>query len=118
MTSVRQPTPSVTERDVERIVRRDYPASAAREILELIATVSVQEKPRVVLACLKIASGDFDRLRANLSCASGYYRELLGEAEYPLATKRWSRIESLTEDEVRAIYDKDWRQYSEWLTRA
>jgi hypothetical protein len=90
---MRQPTPSVTENDVERIVRRDYPANVADEILALIATVTVREKPRVVLACLKIASGNVDRLRANLSCASGYYRELLGEAEYPLATKRWSRIE-------------------------
>jgi hypothetical protein len=72
----------------------------------------------VVLACLKVASGDLDRLRANLSCASGYYRELLSEAEYPLATKRWSRIQSLPEEEVRAIYDKDWRQYCDWLNRA
>ena len=62
MTPVRQPTPSVTEADVERIVRRDYPANVAGEILELIATVSVREKPRVVLACLKIASGDLNRL--------------------------------------------------------
>lgn len=115
---MRQPTPSVTENDVERIVRRDYPANVAGEILELIASISVREKPRVVLACLKIASGNLDRLRGNLSSASGYYRELLGEAEYPLATRRWSRIQSLPEDEVRAIYDKDWRQYSEWLTRA
>jgi len=74
------------------------------EILQLIATVTVREKPRVVLACLKIANGDLDRLRANLADASGYYRELLSEAEYPLATKRWSRIHSMPEDEVRDIY--------------
>jgi len=74
------------------------------EILQLIATVTVREKPRVVLACLKIANGDLDRLRANLADASGYYRELLSEAEYPLATKRWSRIHSMHEDEVRDIY--------------
>lgn len=117
MTPMRQPTPSVTEADVERVVRRDYPANVA-EIFELIAKVAVREKPRVVLACLKIESGNLDQLRANFSSASGYYRELLGEAEYPLATKRWSRIESLPEEEVRAIYEKDWRQYSEWLTRA
>jgi hypothetical protein len=47
MTPVRQPTPSVTEADVERIIRRDYPANVAGEILELIATVSVREKPLV-----------------------------------------------------------------------
>src|SRR5262245_8750853 len=114
---MRQPTPSVTEADVERVVRRDYPATLAGEILDLIAIVSVREKPRVVLACLKIANGDLHRLRANLANASGYYRELLSEAEYPLAAKRWSRLASLPEDEVRAIYEKDWWQYSEWLTR-
>lgn len=118
MNRVSQPTPSVNEDDVVRIVRRDYPAGAFEEIMALIAAVEVREKPRVVLGCLKIANGDLDRLRRELADASGYYREILGEAEYPLATKRWSRIESLSEEEVRAIYDKDWKQYSEWLTRA
>ena len=112
-----QPTPSVTESDVVRIVRRDYPADAVAGILELIATVDVREKPRVVLACLKIADGDLEKLRSNLADASGYYREILSEAEYPLATKRWFRVHSLSEDEVRSIYDKDWRQYSDWLAR-
>ena len=111
MTSrVPQPTPSVTESDVVRIVRRDYSADAEAAILELIARVDVREKPRVVLACLKIADGDLEKLQGNLANASGWYREILAEAEYPLATKRWFRIDSLSEDEVRSIYDKDWRQ--------
>jgi hypothetical protein len=118
MTSVPQPTPTVDESDVERIVRRDYPANVVGDIFALIQAVDVREKPRVVLACLKIARGNLDRLRKELSDASGYYREILSEAEYPIATKRWSRIPSLPEDEVRAIYDEDWRQYSEWLNRA
>lgn len=117
MTRMAQPTPNVDEGDVVRIVRRDYPPDAVAGILELIEAVEVREKPRVVLACLKIANGDLDNLRRGLGEASGYYREILGEAEYPLATKRWSRIESLSEDEVRAIYETDWRQYSEWLSR-
>lgn len=117
MTRPSQPTPSVNDDDVVRVVRRDYSASAVEAILALIATVEVREKPRVVLACLKIANGDLARLRKELADASGYYREILSEAEYPLATKRLFRIDSLTDDEVRAIYDKDWRQYVEWLTR-
>jgi hypothetical protein len=47
MTRVPQPT-------VERVLRRDYLANFVDEILALIATVEVREKPRVVLACLKI----------------------------------------------------------------
>jgi len=88
-----QPAPDVDMQDVERIVRRDYPADLADTILKDIAAVEVREKARVVLGCLK------------------------REAEYPLATKRWSRIESLTDEERASIYDKDWRQYSEWLHR-
>ena len=52
-----------------------------------------------------------------LSALCGATTRVLSEAEYPLATKRWFRLASLPEDEVRAIYEKDWRQYSEWLTR-
>ena len=117
MTRASQPTPTVDENDVERVLRRDYPPNLVDEILALIAAVEVSEKPRVVLGCLKIADGNVDRLRRELADASGYYREILGEAEYPLATKRWSRIPTLSDDEVRAIYDKDWQQYSAWLMR-
>jgi hypothetical protein len=113
-----QPTPSVTDDDVVRVLQRDYAAAEVDGILRLIAAVEVREKPRVVLACLKIANGDLARLRGELENAEGYYREILSEAEYPLATKRWSRIQSLSDDEVCAIYEKDWRQYSEWLNRA
>jgi hypothetical protein len=111
-----QPTPTVTDGDVERVVRRDYPMNVA-EILELIATIEMREKPRVMLACLKNGGGSVEKLKGELANATGWYREILGEAEYPLATKRWSRIESLSDDEVRAIYEKDWRQYFEWFSR-
>lgn len=112
-----QPHPTVDDQDVERIVRRDYPAEMVDSILGLITAVEVWEKPRVVLACLKVAGGDFDRLRKQLDDASGYWREILSEAEYPLATRRLFRLDSLSDEEVRTIYDKDWRQYSEWLNR-
>ena len=112
-----QPTPEVSDADVERVVRRDYAPAHVDTVLALVAEVEVREQPRVVLACLKIAAGNLDRLRGELANASGWYREQISEAEYPLASKRWSRIYSLPEDEVRAIFDKDWKQYSAWLSR-
>ena len=113
-----QPTPTVTDEDVDRVLCRDYPADCLDEIRARIAAVEVREKPRAILACLKIADGNVARLRGALTTVDGYYREIMGEAEYPLATKRWSRIESLPDHEVQAIYDQDWRQYRRWLTRA
>jgi hypothetical protein len=113
-----QPTPTVDANDVERVVRRDFPPHAIEEILRLVADLDVREKDRVVLACLKIANGNLDRLRGELANASGYFREILSEAEYPLATRRWFRMNSLSDEEVRRIYESDWRQYREWLDRA
>jgi len=118
MAKRKQPVPIVDALDVERIVRRDFSPDVAETVLSVVATIEVREKSRVVLGCLKIAGGNFDRLRAELTSASGYYREILSEAEYPRATKLWSKMSTMSDDECQAIYDSDRRQYSEWLTRA
>lgn len=34
-------------RTIERVLRRDYPANLTDELLALIATIEVREKPRV-----------------------------------------------------------------------
>ena len=49
--------------------------------------------------------------------APGYYREILSEAEYPMATKRWGSINKLSDSERQRIYDKDWAQYQQWFAR-
>jgi hypothetical protein len=112
-----QPTPVVDMDDVERVVRREYPVEMVADILRRIDAVDVREKPRVVLACLKVAKGDRRRLDAALSDAPGYWREILSEAEYPLATKRWSAMDRLSDEQQSAIYERDWNQYVAWLGR-
>jgi hypothetical protein len=103
--------------DVERVVRRDYPPDAVADILREIDATDVREKARVVLACLKVANGDRRRLHGELHNASGWYREILSEAEYPLATKRMFRMDKLSDQERSAIYQRDWNQYIAWLGR-
>jgi hypothetical protein len=110
-------TPDVDERDVERILRRDYPEGDIDELRDEIGRLEARFKWRVVVACLKIARGDVASLRRQLHDAPGYYRELMAEAESPRATKMWSRIEKLPEDERQAIHDGDRRQYEEWLRK-
>jgi hypothetical protein len=68
-----------------------------------------------ILACLKNAAGSVAALQEQLEEASGYYREIIAEAAYPNATRRWSRLDALAEVERQSIFDKDWRQYQEWL---
>ena len=107
--------PEVTEADVERVVRREYPAEIRAAVHELIRRVEVREKPRVVLACLKNARGDLERLKRGLADAGGYWREILGEAEYPNYTKKMFRIEELPAEERERIIEKDKTQYLRWL---
>lgn len=112
-----QHIPQVTEQDVERIVRRDHSPEDVDEILHLIELVEVREKERVVLACLKNADGNMTRLKDELESASGYWREIISKAEYPLTSKRWNKLQTLPESEREKVSDKDWAQYQEWLNR-
>ena len=109
--------PDVTEADVGRVVRRDYPPQIQPVIEELIRAVEVREKTRVVLACLKNANGDFEKLKGELGNASGWWREIISEAEYPNYTKKMFRIDRLTAEEQQRIIGKDKKQYLEWLQR-
>lgn len=109
--------PSVSDQDVERIVRRDYPDELHSAIRQLIQAVEVREKPRVVLACLKVANRSFPMLKAQLADAAGWWREIISEAEYPNYTKKMFRIERLSADEQERIIERDKNQYLQWLHR-
>lgn len=109
--------PTATPEDVERVLRRDFPAEAVDELRRLIEQVEVREKDRVMLACMKSAAGDVVKLKGNLNNASGYWREILGEAEYPNYTKKMFRIDRLPEAERAKIVEKDKVQYLAWFNR-
>ena len=108
-------TPEVTDVDVERVIDRDLPLEKRDEIRAVIEQVEVREKPRVILACLKSAGGDLQKLKGNLAEASGYYREIIGEAEYPNYMKKAFHIDKLSEVEKSVIIEKDKKQYLAWL---
>ena len=116
-----QPTPTVTAADVDRIVRRDFPADRVDEVhARLIDYGSEEWHPeidRVRLAVLKLAAGNLEELRMHLGIAKIDFRDVLSAAEYPLYTKKWFHIDKLPPDERQQIIDADWKQYQAWLTR-
>ena len=116
-----QPHPTVTRADVERIVRRDFPADRALEILAMLNEYGTEdwhrETDRVRLAILKLSAASIERLRYQLETAKSDYREVLGPAEYPGYMKRMFRIESLSSDEQQRIIDRDWKQYQDWFSK-
>ena len=103
-----QYTPTVTEEDVERLLKRDYLRETHDEIRSLFISVTIRERLRVIAACLKNAGGDVEHFKAQLSTANGYWRETISEAEYP-RVKKASRY---TEAE---IHDKQREQYLRWF---
>ena len=109
--------PEVTEADVERVVRRDYAPELQAVIEGLIRAVEVIEKPRVVLACLKNANRNLEKLKGELANASGWWREIISEAEYPHYSKKMFRIDRLSAEERQRIIEKDKKQYLDWLQR-
>lgn len=123
MQLAKQPVPQVNENDVERVVRRDFPADdydAVMTILDMYGTEAWQrECARVQLAALKLANSSLERLRSCIEIAKTDYRDVLSPAEYPAYRKiGWSQIRKLATEEQGNIIDSDRRQYEEWLNRA
>ena len=112
---IHQFVPDVSDSDVERVITRDWPAEEHEAIRAMIGQVKVRETPRVILACLKTSNGDTQRLKRNLADAPGYYREIIGDAEYPNYMRKVFRIDKLTDAEQLALIEKDKKQYLNWL---
>jgi hypothetical protein len=116
-----QPTPTVTSVDVERIVRRDFPADRVPEVLSMLSEYGdaawQREAHRVRVAALKLAAGSVERLRSEIEDAKCDYRDILAAAEYPDYFRRVPGPGKISTDEEQRIIDADWRQYQDWFTR-
>lgn len=115
-----QRTPLVSRDDVQRVVRRDFPAAEFSAALTVLGEYSSNiggeaGEARVQLAALRLALGDLTELRRHIAAARQDYRDVLAAAEYPEASIRWSAMDSLPDKERQKIYDSDWDQYQEWL---
>ena len=76
-----------------------------------------EKKPGSPSPVSKNSNGDSTKLKYYLTEASGYYREHIGEAEYPNYIKKMFHIDKLSEAERSSIFEKDKNQYLAWLHR-
>ena len=91
--------PDVTIDDLKLIVRRNFDSAASQSILIAMETVDARENTRVVLAYLKNARGDMENLLSEFDNALGYWRDTISVADYSLASKKWSRMQRMPDDE-------------------
>jgi hypothetical protein len=119
---VRQPIPDVTEKDVERIVRRDFPREQYDAVMRVLREYSQGRLPkecsRVHLAALKLAQGDLELLGLHIGHAELDFRDVLAAAEYPeyMSTVAF-RVSKLPRKEQLRIFNSDWDQYAKWLQK-
>lgn len=119
---VAQPVPQISAEDVDRVIRRDFPAEKFVEVSALLN--EYQSGPwkvsadRVRMAVLKLSSGDFAKLRTHIEMAKRDFRDVLAYAEYPAYMKVGFGVGKLPETEQSRIIGSDWQQYEEWLRKS
>lgn len=110
-----QQTPDVTRNDVLRVTAREFPndVDVVLAIFDKLSC-SLIEINRLHLSHLKLSGGSLQKLRESLTISDP--RDVVSRAEYPDYSKRgWAVIDKLSQKEVQAIIDDDWRQYQSWL---
>jgi hypothetical protein len=116
-----QPIPEVTEKDVIRIVQRDFPTRQLDDVMSILNEYGTKDwqrgLDRVRLAVLKLAGGDFQALRREIDVAKSDYRDVLAYAEYPEYMQKVSPSAGLAGHERDKIIRADWKQYQSWLNR-
>jgi hypothetical protein len=117
---VGQPVPKVTQKHVERIIRREFPAEYFSEIMtalhECLQGSDEQLRSRVQLAVLKLAGGKMNAFEDAIKSAKSDWRDVISWAEYPEWSKRWDTFK-LPLETKKEIVSKDWQQYKDWFDK-
>jgi hypothetical protein len=117
-------SPERTAEDVERIVKRDFPAEEFAPVMailnEYVARFNDDPSP-VRLAVLKLADGNVERLRALIESAKSDYRDIVLAAIVPSYLKIGGILrqgkQDLPERTKRKIFESERQQYEDWLQR-
>lgn len=116
-----QPIPKVSQDDVLRLVRRDFPHDQSDIVLAVLAeygNASHNQNPhRIHAAILKLANGDLNTLERQIASAKIDFRDTLVAAEYPEYGDKVYGPKAIPEDERRQIINADWQQYKQWFDR-
>lgn len=104
-----QPIPKVTNEDIERIIKREFPNSSFEEVKEIL---DQHESNRVKVAAIKNSHGDLDKLKRQIASAKYDSRETLLTAECPNC-----QIKDMSKEEMKEISEKNWQQYQQWFKK-
>jgi len=112
-----QPVANISDRTLDRLIRRDYGNyyGEVKQKLESIVSISLEGKNRLLAAVLKISNGDIAKIDSYITLCNNDYRDVLSQAEYPKMSKQG--FGQTSANKLKDIYLKDWLEYSKWLKR-
>ncbi len=109
--------PDFEEGEIEFLIVREFP-ERAREVENKFSGLKEYgiNPNRTKAAILKLAEGDFDKIKGLIKEANADPRDVIAYAEYPRAMKIGWSDNNMTEEEKEEIRQTDWEDYQEWRT--
>ena len=112
-----QKIPVVSDSDIKRIIKRDYPNVEGSFVLALLSkykSESKKGKNRIFASILKLAEGKTELIEKYVEKANEDYRDILALSEYPHYSK-YAFEDDLSSEREKELNDKDWEQYQKWF---
>ncbi|MDB5126544.1 hypothetical protein [Mucilaginibacter sp.] len=112
----RQPFAKVSNKTLERIIRREF-GNCANDVKQKLQEISAtpNSKNRISAAILKLADNDINALDDLIKTSNNDFRDIVIKAEYP----RCSNLDfvEIKRNGMKQIYFADWKEYSNWLNK-
>jgi hypothetical protein len=117
--NMEQRIPNVTDSDIKRIIKRDFPQFEITEIeniLKMYRAESEKGRNRVYASILKLSNGNIDLMEEYIEKANRDYRDVIALSEYPNYSE-YAFDDNLSEKKEKQLINDDWVQYEDWLKK-
>lgn len=114
-----QKVPEISDSDIYRIIRRDYPQSEFSKVvvlLKMYKSKSEEGKKRIYAGILKLSEGKVELIKTFVEKANYDYRDIIALSEYPNYS-RFAFDNNLIEQKRKELIDDDWFQFECWFKR-
>ena len=106
----------VTQKDVDRIIQRDFLASEFKSVTEILTLYRSSEGFRVFASILKLSQGDIALVKEYVDKANYDYRDIIAASEYPNYSER-AFDDDLSKKDAKYLEDLDWKQFQTWFNK-
>ena len=113
-----QRIPDFKEGEIEFLILREFP-ERAREVENKFSGLQKFwiNTNRTKAAILKLAEGDFDKIRELIKQANADPRDVIAYAEFPCSMKIGWSDNNMTEEEKEELRQNDWEEYQDWRNK-